>query len=149
MKTRKGSPGKNQGRKAYHYVPLDHLAIRPHYRLSSSNDTNQSNQLSAKQQSDETLKDIGAIEELELNGIVTHSYFPFTQNCMTSVFTEAFSYQSVSLLVQKRLLQANFKKINTKSFSQEIMSFFPFLFCFARTSNDLFLTYAFEYDCCS
>ena len=46
------------------------LATRLRYRLSSSDDTNQSDSSSTKQQSDETLEDIKAIAELEPSGII-------------------------------------------------------------------------------
>ena len=44
----KGWSRKKLGIEAYHYVSLDHLATRLRYRLSSSDDTNQSDQPSTK-----------------------------------------------------------------------------------------------------
>ena len=42
---------------------------------------------------DETLKDIGAIAELKLNGIITHSFFLFVHYfVLVSIFTTVFSY---------------------------------------------------------
>ena len=59
----------------YHHVSLDQLPTRLRYRLSSSDGANQSDQLSAKKQSDETLEDIKAITELEPSGIVHIAVF--------------------------------------------------------------------------
>ena len=71
----KGRSRKKLGIKAYDYVPLDHSqqALLP---TSGSNDTSQFNQL-LPTITDEMLEDIGAIAELKLNGIITHSFFLF------------------------------------------------------------------------
>ena len=126
---------------------MDHLATRLRYQLSSSNNANQSNPLSIKQQSDETLEDIKAIAELEPNVVVSHNCFSFFYiNCN---FFQRRSLTSASASLYKNGYYRPTSKINTNHFRKKLQFVFIFLFCFERTFNDLFLIYAFENDCCS
>ena len=96
------------------------------------------------------LEDIGAIAELKTNGITTHSCFLFVHNLCNNFR----SYGAVLLLerqppCKKKPVIGKFQ-INTKHLlSTKLCVFFPIsvLFC-KKTSNVLFLTYAFEYGYC-
>ena len=148
LKTRKGSSGTIQGCKAYHCIPLDHLVIRPQYQLSSSNETNQSNQLRISSKVMRRSKIQGQQQNWNPMGLLHITVFFLLYTILYS-----FHFYGGVLLLErqlpctKRLLQANFEN-QYKSFYKLCVSF-SFLFCFERTSNDLFLTYACEYDCCS
>ena len=128
---------------------MNHLATRLRYQLSSSNSANQSDPPSTKYQSDETLEDIKAIAELEPNGVISHSCFSsFYTNCINSIFRRC-SLTRTSASLYKTSITVQFQKINTSHFHKKFQFVFLFLFCFARTSNDSFLIYAFENNRCS
>ena len=73
------------GIKAYHDIPLDQLAIRPQQSDMKLKWYRSIQSASDKKQSDEMLKDIGAIAELKPNGIITHSCFLFVHKDRKSV----------------------------------------------------------------
>ena len=117
------------------------IKLEQHQSIQSASD---------KQQSEETLEGIVAIVDLKPNGIVAHSYFLFVfQNTVYILFF----YGGILLLecqppCTKTPITGQLQKSIQIIFTRNFDLFFLFLFCFERTSNDLFLIYAFENDCC-
>ena len=72
-----------------HWI-TSHTELR--YQLSGSDDTNQSDSFSTKQQSDEMLKDIKAIAELEPSGIIHIAVLFLFTNCVNFIYSAVFSY---------------------------------------------------------
>ena len=113
---------------------MDHFASRLRYRLSSSDDTNQSDSPSTKQQSDEMLEEIKAIAELEPSGVI-HIAVLFSFHKLYKFYL----FGGVLLLgrqplVQKRLFTGKLQNQYKFIFQTNCKLFFPLsvLFCKER-----------------
>ena len=144
-----GGPGKSQGLKCTtmsHQITYLQQAQLP---TSSLNGTYQFSQLLPTSR-DEMLEDIKAIAELEPNGVVSHScFYLFYTNCIIFVLRRRSLTRTSASFYKTPItgqLQRSIQFIFTRNFK---LVFFLLLFCFARTSNDSFLIYAFENNCCS
>ena len=131
----KGRSRQKLGIKASHYVSLDHLATRLRYRLSSSNDTNQSDLPSTKQQSDEIAQRHKGNSRVGTQCDYSHNCFSlFFTNCINSVFRRrSLTRKSASLY--KTPIKGQFQKSIQVIFTKLQFDFSFFCFVLRRTSN--------------